>query len=183
MESSAYIPADLSKAELYRRICDELHCLLGEENDFIANAANTSALLFHRLPDVNWVGFYIAEESELVLGPFQGKPACVRLPIGKGVCGTAAAEHRSILVPDVRLFPGHIACDAESRSEIAIPLLNWGRTIGVLDLDSATPNRFDEDDREGLESVAAVFIASQSSGDLPDLDEQARGKEANSLEL
>lgn len=181
MEPSAHAREDASKQELYRRICDELHCLLGEENDFIANAANTSALLFHSLPDVNWAGFYIAEETELVLGPFQGKPACARLPFGKGVCGTAAAEHRTVVVPDVSQFPGHIACDEESRSEIAIPLLNWGRVIGVLDLDSATLDRFDEDDREGLEAVAAVFIASQSSGELPDLDQQARDEEANSL--
>ncbi|HEX7362787.1 MAG TPA: GAF domain-containing protein [Bryobacteraceae bacterium] len=169
------------KPELYREICDSLHHLLGEENDFIANAANTSALLFQSLPEVNWAGFYIARGSDLVLGPFQGKPACVRLPLGKGVCGAAAVEHRSVIVPDVSHFPGHIVCDPDARSEIAVPLLSWGRLIGVLDLDSATLNRFDEDDREGLESVAAILLASHSTAGLPDLDEQARGEEANSL--
>jgi GAF domain-containing protein len=168
------------KPELYREVCDRLHRLLGEENDFIANASNTSALLFQSVPDITWAGLYIARGSDLVLGPFQGKPACARIPLGKGVCGTAAVEHRSVIVPDVSRFPGHIVCDPDARSEIAVPLLSWGRLIGVLDLDSATLNRFDEDDREGLESIAAILLAS-ATGSVPDLDEQAKAEEANSL--
>jgi len=121
--------------------------LLGDERNFIANAANTSALLFQSLPDVLWVGFYIAEGKELVLGPFQGKPACSRLPFGKGVCGTAASKRKTVVVPDVNRFSGHIACDIASQSEIVVPLLNWGKVLGVLDIDSATANRFDHDDR------------------------------------
>ncbi len=147
--------------------------LLGQETSFIANAANTAALLFHSLPDVNWVGFYIAEGKQLTLGPFQGKPACVRIPFGKGVCGTAAAKRETIIVPDVNRFPGHIACDTASQSEIVVPLLNWGKMLGVLDIDSASLDRFDEDDEEGLESIASVFVASLATNDLPDLSDEA----------
>lgn len=161
------------KAAFYARLCEQLDALLAEEKSFIANAANTSALLFQQMPDVNWVGFYLADHTELVLGPFQGKPACVRIPFGKGVCGTAAAEASTIIVSDVTRFPGHIACDPASRSEIVVPLLNWGHVIGVLDIDSASLNRFDEDDREGLESIVSVFLASQATSDLPDLSEAA----------
>jgi GAF domain-containing protein len=164
------------KAALYQAICEQLHPLLGAETNFIANAANTAALLFQLLPDVNWAGFYIADGKQLVLGPFQGKPACVRIPIGKGVCGTAAVQQKTIIVPDVDKFPGHIACDVTSRSEIVVPLLNWGNLIGVLDIDSASLNRFDEDDAEGLESVIAVFLASQPTHDLPDLSEDSAAK-------
>jgi L-methionine (R)-S-oxide reductase len=138
----------------------------------IANAANTSALLFQLIPDVNWVGFYLAEGEELVLGPFQGKPACTHIPFGKGVCGTAAAEGRTIVVPDINQFPGHIACDAASHSEIVVPLINWGKVFGVLDIDSCSPDRFDDDDREGIESIAAVFLAAQSIGNVPDFSEE-----------
>ncbi|MBV9502329.1 MAG: GAF domain-containing protein [Acidobacteriaceae bacterium] len=162
-----------TKYALYQQICEQLQGLLGDERNFVANAANTSALLFDSLPDVNWVGFYIAEGEELVLGPFQGKPACVRIPFGKGVCGTAAAELRTVVVPDVNQFAGHIACDSASRSEIVVPLLNWGRFMGVLDIDSSSLNRFDDEDREGIESIAAVFLASQVTNDLPDLSEEA----------
>ncbi len=162
-----------TKYALYQQICEQLHSLLGQETNFVANAANTSALLFHSLPDVNWVGFYIAEDKELVLGPFQGQLVCVRIPFGKGVCGTAAAELRTVVVPDVNQFPGHIACDTASRSEIVVPLLNWGRFMGVLDIDSASLNRFDEEDREGIESIVAVFLASQVTHDLPDLSDGA----------
>jgi L-methionine (R)-S-oxide reductase len=162
-----------AKYALYQDICEHLQLLLGSEKNFVANAANTSALLFDRLPDVNWVGFYIAEDEELVLGPFQGKPACARIRVGSGVCGTAAAQRKTIVVPDVDAFPGHIACDAASRSEIVAPLLNWGRLLGVLDIDSASPNRFDDEDKEGIESVVAVFLASQVTNDLPDLSEEA----------
>jgi len=147
--------------------------LLGAEKNFVPNAANTSALLFRMLPDVNWVGFYIAEGSDLTLGPFQGKPATPRIAFGKGVCGTAATRGRTVNVPDVRKFPGHIACDPTSQSEIVVPLLNWGRLLGVLDLDSASAKRFDADDQEGLESVAAVFLASLTDNELPDLSEDA----------
>lgn len=162
-----------AKYALYQDICEQLQLLLGSEKNFVANAANTSALLFDRLPDVNWVGFYIAERDELILGPFQGKPACVRIRMGTGVCGTAAAQRKTIIVPDVNAFPGHIACDAASRSEIVAPLLNWGKLLGVLDIDSAKLNRFDDEDKEGIESVVAVFLASQLTNDLPDLSEEA----------
>lgn len=162
-----------SKSAFYQQVCEQLQQLIANETSFIANTANTSALLFESLPDVNWVGFYIAEGQELVLGPFQGKPACVRIPFGKGVCGTAAAERRTVIVPDVNKFAGHIACDTASRSEIVVPLLNWGTVLGVLDIDSARPNRFDEEDAEGLESVVSVFLSSQRTNDLPDLSDDA----------
>lgn len=172
MHSRTDVIASSSKAESYQQICQQLEELLRNEGDFVANAANTSALLFHSLPDVNWVGFYIAQGEELVLGPFQGKPACVRIPFGKGVCGSAAARGETVVVPDVSKFPGHIACDTASQSEIVVPLLNWGTVLGVLDIDSASLNRFDEEDREGIESVVAVFLASQPTNDLPDLSEE-----------
>lgn len=163
----------MSKDALYQQICEQLQELLGNEKNFVANAANTAALLFQSLPGINWAGFYIAEEDQLVLGPFQGKPACVRIPFGKGVCGTAAAERKTIVVPDVSKFPGHIACDPASRSEIAVPLLNWGKLLGVLDIDSPDLNRFEDEDRDGIESIASVFLASQATNDLPDLSEEA----------
>jgi L-methionine (R)-S-oxide reductase len=176
MQTLSPVEPGTSKSQLYQQICDQLTELLGDEKNFIANAANTSALLFQMLPDVNWVGFYIAEGKQLVLGPFQGKPACARLPIGKGVCGTAAAKRKTVVVPDVSRFPGHIACDIASQSEIVVPLLNWGKVLGVLDIDSATANRFDDDDREGIESVVAVFLASQAINDMPDLSEEAAAR-------
>lgn len=160
------------KVESYQQICRQLEELLGNERDFFANAANASALLFQSLPDVNWVGFYVAQGNELVLGPFQGKPACVRIPFGEGVCGTAAAGGETVVVPDVSKFAGHIACDTASQSEIVVPLLNWGKLLGVLDIDSASLNRFDEADREGVESIVSVFLASQVTNDLPDLSEE-----------
>lgn len=160
-----------SKYVLYQQICEQLQLLLGEEQDFIANAANTSALLYQLIPDINWAGFYTAEGNELVLGPFQGKPACARIPFGKGVCGTAAAQRKTIVVPDVHRFPGHIACDTASQSEIVVPLLNWGKLLGVLDIDSASLSRFDEDDRDGIESIVAVFLASQATNEPPDFGE------------
>lgn len=172
MHSQTDVIANGSKVELYQQICRQLEDLLGNESDFVANAANTSALLFQSLPDVNWAGFYIARGEELVLGPFQGKPACVRIPFGKGVCGTAAATSDTMVVSDVSKFPEHIACDPASRSEIVVPLLNWGKLLGVLDLDSASLNRFDEEDREGIESVVSVFLASLATNDLPDLSEE-----------
>jgi L-methionine (R)-S-oxide reductase len=148
------------KAGDYARLAQELESLLAGERDFIANAANTAALLFNALPGVNWVGFYLLKGGELVVGPFQGKPACVRIALGKGVCGTAAAARRTVLVPDVHAFPGHIACDEASRSEIVIPLMNAGDLLGVLDLDSPNLARFDEADRRGLERLAAIFLSS-----------------------
>ncbi len=160
-----------SKYALYQQVCEQLQELLGEEQDFIANAANTAALLFHLIPDISWVGFYTAEGKELVLGPFQGKPACARIPFGKGVCGTAAAQRKTVVVPDVNRFPGHIACDVNSQSEIVVPLLNWGKLLGVLDIDSASLNRFDDDDKDGVESVVAVFLASQATNEPPDFSE------------
>lgn len=123
----------------------------------IANMANAGALLYDTLPDINWAGVYLTEGDRLILGPFQGKPACIEIPLGKGVCGTAAAENRTVCVPDVHAFPGHIACDSASRSEIVIPLRQNGAVIGVLDIDSPVPNRFSDADRVGLEAFAAIL--------------------------
>lgn len=145
------------KPAAYAELTRQLGALLHGETDFIANAANTSALLWHTLPDLNWAGVYRLAGNELVLGPFQGRPACVRIPLGKGVCGTAAAQRRAVRVPDVHAFPGHIACDPASRSEIVVPLLRDGQLLGVLDLDSPRPDRFDAADQAGLEALAAVL--------------------------
>jgi GAF domain-containing protein len=147
------------KPQDYARLVQELEGLLAGERDFIANAANTAALLFEALPEVNWAGFYLLKDGELVVGPFQGKPACVRIGLGRGVCGTAAAERRTLLVADVHEFPGHIACDAASRSEIVVPLLRGATLLGVLDIDSPRAARFDADDARGLEAIAAAFLA------------------------
>jgi len=150
----------------YAALARELESLLAGERDLIANAANATSLIYHALPDLNWCGVYLLRGGELIVGPFQGKPACVHIALGKGVCGTAAAEQRTVVVPDVHAFPGHIACDAASRSEIVIPLMaRSARTegdylLGVLDLDSPKLARFDEDDRRGLEALAAVFVSS-----------------------
>jgi L-methionine (R)-S-oxide reductase len=173
MNSLASTEPRSAKYALYQDVCEQLQELLGDEKNFVANAANTSALLFQKLPDVNWVGFYIAEGQNLVLGPFQGKPACARIPFGRGVCGAAAAQRKSIVVSDVNAFPGHIFCDTASKSEIVVPLLNWGKVLGVLDVDSASLNRFDDEDKEGMESIIAVFLASQVTNDMPDLSEEA----------
>jgi L-methionine (R)-S-oxide reductase len=154
-----------SKQALYAELLEQANALFEGEHDFIANAANLSALLFHSLPDLNWAGFYFAKDEGLVLGPFQGKPACVRIAMGKGVCGTAARDRKSIVVPDVDKFPGHIACDSASKSEIVIPLVRFGRVIGVLDLDSPSLSRFDEEDRRGLEALADVFLNAADVGD------------------
>jgi GAF domain-containing protein len=146
------------KPELYRDLARQLAALIAGEPDFIANAANTAALIYHGLPNLNWAGFYFRNGAELVLGPFQGKPACVRIPIGKGVCGTAAARGTTVLVPDVHDFPGHIACDPDSRSELVVPLIENGNVLGVLDLDSPLPARFDELDRDGCEQLVALLV-------------------------
>jgi GAF domain-containing protein len=143
----------------YARLVQELKALLAGEQDLVANAANTAALLFDALPGINWAGFYFLKHGELVVGPFQGKPACVRIALGRGVCGTAAAQQRTLLVPDVHEFPGHIACDAASRSEVVVPLLRGATLLGVLDIDSPQPARFDADDARGLEAIAAAFLA------------------------
>ncbi len=152
-----------NKIEFYRELSLQLSSLLRGEHDSIANAANTAALLYHTLPDVNWVGFYFLKGAELVLGPFQGKPACVRIAVGRGVCGSAAQRRKSVLVPDVNAFPGHIACDSASRSELVVPLIRDGELIGVLDLDSAALARFEEADRIGCEELAAVYLDSVKS--------------------
>ncbi len=139
-------------------LIETLRGLLAGETDLIANAANTAALLFERLPDINWAGFYFLRGEELVLGPFQGRVACVRIGLGRGVCGTAAARRESIVVADVHAFPGHIACDAASRSEIVVPLLRQERLVGVLDIDSPVPARFTKADRVLCEQVAAMLM-------------------------
>ena len=153
-----------SKPDLYRDLAGQLEALLAGESDPIANAANTSALLFQMMPDLNWAGFYIMRSGELVLGPFQGKPACVRIPVGKGVCGAAVAQGKSMLVEDVHAFPGHIACDAASRSELVVPLHGRDGVIGVIDLDSPSPARFDADDQAGIERIAAIWLAACGEG-------------------
>ena len=132
--------------------------MLAGETDVIANLANAAAAIYHTLPSLNWAGFYLARGTELVLGPFQGKPACVRIPFGNGVCGTAAVRRESMLVPDVHAFPGHIACDAASRSELVVPLIRDRTLIGVLDLDSPLPARFDARDQAGCEALVAVIL-------------------------
>lgn len=143
-------------------ITAQAEALVAGESDRVANAANVSALLFHTLADVNWAGFYFYDGRELVVGPFQGKPACIRIRLGSGVCGTAAATRETQLVPDVHAFAGQIACDADSRSEIVVPLVHEGELVGVLDIDSPVPDRFDDTDRAGLESIAGVYLDSLS---------------------
>ncbi|KQN91717.1 hypothetical protein ASE90_02735 [Sphingomonas sp. Leaf67] len=146
-----------AKGDLYRDLLGALDALTADENDAIANMANASALLMQYLPDLNWAGFYRLVGDELVLGPFQGKAACIRIAMGRGVCGTAAASRESQLVADVHAFPGHIACDADSRSELVVPVVVGERLIGVLDLDSPLPGRFDDADRAGCEALVAVL--------------------------
>jgi L-methionine (R)-S-oxide reductase len=141
----------------YARLADDLTALLADERNWIANAANASALLYERLPDVNWTGFYFRDGDELVLGPFQGRPACVRIAMGRGVCGTAAVRRETIVVPDVHKFPGHIACDAASNAEVVVPIVRNDHLIGVLDIDSPIPGRFDRADAVGLEHIVAVY--------------------------
>jgi GAF domain-containing protein len=152
----------LTKPALYEELESQLRSLLAGEPDLVACAANMSSLLYWSLPDLNWVGFYLieAKSGDLLVGPFQGKPACVRIPLGKGVCGAAATARKTLVVHDVHAFPGHIACDSASNSEVVVPiLLNDGRLLGVLDLDSPRVGRFDDEDARGLERLAAVFVA------------------------
>jgi GAF domain-containing protein len=150
-----------TKAELYAELVAQARGLLHGERDRVANAANLAALAWHALPDINWCGFYFFDGTELVVGPFQGKPACVRIALGKGVCGTAAATRETQLVRDVNAFDGHIACDSASQSEVVVPLVDAdGRLVGVWDVDSPRLARFDEDDCAGMETLCGVFLES-----------------------
>jgi L-methionine (R)-S-oxide reductase len=160
MHTLSELPSD--KAAAYSELATQLHALLGGEHDLVANAANMAALLYWSLPDLNWAGFYLLEPArgDLLLGPFQGRPACLRIPIGRGVCGAAAARRDTVVVPDVHAFPGHIACDSASNSEIVVPIVHGDRLLGVLDLDSPLPARFDAADARGLEALVRVFVAS-----------------------
>ena len=149
--------ADCPKAETYRQLQQAAAALTDGEPDPVANMANVAALLGDFLPDLNWAGFYRVVDGELVLGPFVGRPACIRIPFGKGVCGTAAADSETQLVEDVHAFPGHIACDSETNSELVVPVVRNGAVIAVIDLDSPSPARFDEEDREGIEGLAEII--------------------------
>jgi len=151
-------PAAGSKVEIYSELHVQARALLQGERDRTANAANLASLVFHTLPDLNWAGFYWMNGDELVLGPFQGKPACVRIALGKGVCGSAARDKRTLVVPDVNAFPGHIACDGASRSEIVVPVMRTVEVLGVLDLDSPSLARFDSEDAVGLETLVTAFV-------------------------
>lgn len=147
-----------TKAEQYAQLLEQARGLMHGERDRVANAANLSSLVFHALPDLNWVGFYFYDGTELVVGPFQGHPACVRIALGRGVCGTAAQTRETQRVPAVEAFPGHIPCDSASRSELVVPLYAGGRLVGVFDLDSPILDRFDAEDQAGLEAIAHAFI-------------------------
>ena len=147
----------ITKADLWRDVIAAADAVTAGEPDPVANMANVAAVLFHGLPDLNWAGFYRVVDRELVLGPFQGKAACIRIPLGKGVCGAAAATGETQRVDDVHAFAGHIACDADSRSELVVPLMHEGRVIGVIDLDSPLPSRFDAEDAAGCEALAALI--------------------------
>jgi L-methionine (R)-S-oxide reductase len=152
------------KAQQYAQLLEQARGLMHGESDRTANAANLSSLVYHSLPDLNWVGFYFFDGTELVVGPFQGHPACIRIALGRGVCGTAAATRQTQRVPDVDAFPGHIPCDSASRSELVVPLYRGGTLVGVFDLDSPVLDRFDETDQRGLEAVAQAFIDSLGPG-------------------
>lgn len=151
---------DQPKTELYADLAAAAKALVDGERDGIANMANLAALIWQFLPNLNWAGFYRNVEDELVLGPFVGKPACIRIPLGRGVCGTAAASGETQVVPDVHAFPGHIACDADSRSELVVPVLREGKVVAVIDLDSPVTDRFDAEDAAGIEAIAALVASS-----------------------
>jgi L-methionine (R)-S-oxide reductase len=153
-------PRATSKPRLYEELAVQASAMLEGEKDPVANAANLASLIWHLLPDLNWAGFYFLKGDDLIVGPFQGRPACVRIALGKGVCGTAALRRASVIVPNVHEFPGHIFCDSASQSEIVVPLLDGGRLLGVLDLDSPKLARFDEVDRAGLELIAQIWVKS-----------------------
>ena len=159
-----------SKPEQYAQLLEQVRALLHGERDRIANAANLSALVYHALPQLNWVGFYFFDGTELVVGPFQGLPACVRIPLDKGVCGAAARTRSTQRIEDVHAFPGHIACDSASNSELVVPLVKDGRLLGVFDIDSPVRARFDVEDQAGLEAIARAFL---DSLDVESLDVQA----------
>ena len=148
-----------SKPDQYAQLLEQARALMHGESDRVANAANLSALLFNAVPDLNWAGVYFFDGRELVVGPFQGLPACVRIPLDKGVCGAAARTRQTQRVEDVEAFPGHIACDSASRSELVVPLVRGDALVGVLDLDSPRTGRFDADDQAGIEAIAAAFVA------------------------
>ena len=159
--SFSAIPLSGSKPEQYAQLLEQARALLHGEHDRIANAANLSALVYNALPDLNWVGFYFFDGNELVVGPFQGLPACVRIPLDKGVCGAAARTRQTQRIEDVHAFPGHIACDSASNSELVVPLVAAnGELAGVFDLDSPLPARFTVEDQEGLESIARAYLES-----------------------
>ncbi|WP_342564123.1 GAF domain-containing protein [Paenibacillus sp. FSL R7-0345] len=153
------MPYDGTRSERFESVLSQLAALIDGEPSAIANLANASALLKFSMPDTNWTGFYLFDGTELVLGPFQGLPACIRIPLGRGVCGTSAAERRTLVVDDVHAFPGHIACDAASNSEIVVPLIKDDQLIGVLDIDSPLKHRFDDEERRFLERFAAMISA------------------------
>ena len=153
-------PLEGSKTEQYAELAQQARGLLSGEHDRVANAANLSALVYHALPSLNWVGFYFHDGNELVVGPFQGKPACVRIALGRGVCGTAAVTRQTQRIADVDAFPDHIPCDGASRSELVVPLFRGDELLGVFDLDSPVPDRFDAVDQQGLETIASIFLES-----------------------
>jgi L-methionine (R)-S-oxide reductase len=155
-EAAAITAAD--PREFHAELARQAEGLLGGERNWIANAANLASLIYNSLPDLNWAGFYFLRGDTLVLGPFQGKPACVRIAMGRGVCGAAAERRQTMRVDDVNAFPDHIACDSASRSELVVPLIAGGKVLGVLDLDSPTPSRFGADDQAGIEALAAIFL-------------------------
>ncbi len=159
---------NMEKRNFYRQLNKSLDALIGDERDMIANLANASALLFDQLRDINWAGFYLLKAGELVLGPFQGKPACIRIKIGSGVCGTAVEQKKTMLVPDVAKFPGHIVCDPASKSEIVVPVIVSNQVVGVLDIDSPKQNRFDLDDQNGLEEFVRVLVKKSGVGAATD---------------
>jgi GAF domain-containing protein len=144
---------------MYREIIDLVSAVTDGEQDLIANLANTASVLYHMLPDVNWAGFYLLKDNELVLGPFHGKPACIRIAIGRGVCGTSARDMRTVVVDNVHEYPGHIACDAQSASEIVVPMLDGGKLVGVLDVDSPLVSRFADIDRQYLEQLVQLLMS------------------------
>jgi GAF domain-containing protein len=159
------IDSSATPEKLYPQLREELRSLISGESDWIANLANASALLFHSLPDLNWAGFYLLKADELVVGPFQGRPACARIGLGRGVCGTAAEQRRSIVVPNVDEFPGHIACDSASKSEIVVPMVVGERLLGVLDVDSPKFGRFSAEDQVGLEAFVNVLLSEWRTAD------------------
>lgn len=158
MHESSSIDPNQPKPALYAEIAAQVQAVTAGERDLIANLANTASLLYHSLPDLNWAGFYLLKDGELVVGPFQGKTACVRIAMGKGVCGTAAARRAPVIVANVHEFDGHIACDTASNSEIVMPLVRGNELIGVLDIDSPKFARFDAQDQAGLEKVVAALL-------------------------